>query len=49
MGFDKLSIIGCGTGCRDPRHMFMCIKCGAEFHKGIVHHCSTGESVTYWR
>jgi len=31
----------CGTGCRDPKHMAKCVKCGAEYHIGTIHHCPT--------
>jgi hypothetical protein len=30
----------CGTGCRDPKHMIQCLKCGVWYHYGTVHHCS---------
>lgn len=32
----------CPTGCHDPEHMTECSECGAIYHIGIVHHCSTG-------
>ena len=34
----------CESGCRKKEHMFKCHRCGAEYHKGLVHHCPT----MYW-
>jgi hypothetical protein len=35
----------CGTGCRDPKHMQKCLKCGAEYHIGLLHQCSTNARI----
>ena len=32
----------CGTGCIEEKHLIECPKCGAKYHYGLIHLCSTG-------